>query len=70
METALKDILKLSVAERILLAEAIWDSIATETDIELTEAQKREIDKRLSLYEKGETKTYTWEEVKHRLKSE
>ncbi|WP_158855838.1 addiction module protein [Lunatibacter salilacus] len=68
METILKDILKLSVAERIFLVEAIWDTLPEETEIEFTEAQKKEIDRRLDLYEKGETKTYSWEEVKQSLK--
>jgi len=53
METMLKDILKLSVAERILLVEAIWDTLPEE-DIKFTAAQRKEIDKRLALFEKGE----------------
>lgn len=65
----LKDILQLSVAERILLAEAIWDTLPEEAEIEFTAAQKEEIDRRLALYEKGETKTCSWEEVKQSLKS-
>lgn len=68
MKTILKDILQLSVAERILLVEAIWDTLPEEMDLEFTEAQKKEIDRRLDLYEKGETKTYSWEEVKQSLK--
>lgn len=68
METMLKDILQLSVAERILLVEAIWDTLPEEAEIAFTEAQKKEIDRRLDLYEKGETKTYSWEEVKQSVK--
>lgn len=68
MKTILKDILQLSVAERILLVEAIWDTLPEEMDLEFTEAQKKEIDRRLDLHEKGETKTYSWEEVKQSLK--
>jgi len=41
------DFSKLSVAERIQLAEDLWDSIPEAADIPLTEAQKAELDRRL-----------------------
>jgi len=44
------DFLALSVAERILLVEDIWDSIASVPEaVKLTEAQRRELDARLAL---------------------
>lgn len=68
----MKEILKLSIPERILMVEAIWDSIAEETraDIPLTTEQENEIIARLEEYEKGGMKTYTWEELISKLKSE
>lgn len=72
MNSPLKDILKLSVAERILLVEEIWDSIASGPSEEvssLTAAQKNEIDRRLALYRSGQTKTYSWKEVKATIKN-
>ena len=49
------EIKKLSVAERILLVEEIWDSIAVEQEVmEVTEAQKRELDQRLASFEASE----------------
>lgn len=72
MNTSLHDILKLSVAERILLVEEIWDSIANESHLEtgaLTTIQRKEIERRLALYKSGQTKTYSWEEVKAGLKN-
>jgi putative addiction module component (TIGR02574 family) len=43
------EIQSLTVSERIILAEALWDSVVAEdTEIELTETQKRELDRRLS----------------------
>ncbi len=72
MNSSLKDILKLSIAERILLVEEIWNSIASEPQEEassLTIAQKKEIDRRLALYRSGQTKTYSWKEVKATLKN-
>ena len=42
---------KLSIAERIDLVEEIWDSIAQENGcFELTDAQKRELDRRLESF--------------------
>lgn len=46
------DILKLTVPERLDLIDTIWESIATDTEgLPLTEAQKREIDRRLDQYQ-------------------
>lgn len=72
MNSSLKDILKLSVAERILLVEEIWNSIAAEShedSTSLTANQKKEIDRRLALYRSGQTKTYSWKEVKTSIKN-
>lgn len=68
----LKEILSLSIPERILMVEAIWDSITrdSKTDIPLTQEQEQEILKRLDRYEKGETTIYSWEEMITKLKSE
>ena len=45
---------KLSIAERIALVEAIWDSIAEENGcFELTEAQKEELDRRISSFQRN-----------------
>jgi putative addiction module component (TIGR02574 family) len=68
----IKEIKLLSVEERILMVEAIWDSIAEDSDSSdvdfLTEEQKKELDRRIDLHESGKGKTYTWDEVKARLK--
>jgi putative addiction module component (TIGR02574 family) len=43
------DIHNLTVAERIQLAEDLWDSVAAETgELPLTEAQAAELDRRLA----------------------
>jgi putative addiction module component (TIGR02574 family) len=40
---------QLSIADRIALVQEIWDSIAaTPEEVPLTEAQKREFDRRLA----------------------
>lgn len=62
---------KLSVAERILLVEELWDSIAAEAEVaELTQAQKAELDRRLAAYEADPDAGSPWEEVKARLQSQ
>ena len=64
------EIKKLSVAERILIVEEIWDSIAAEHDlVELTEAQKSELDRRIALCDASPREGKSWEEVKRGLET-
>ena len=47
----IQDILKLSVAERMQVVEAIWDSIAVSPELlPVTDAQRAELDRRLADY--------------------
>ena len=60
-----KEAKKLSVAERILLVEEIWDSIAEDNGcFELSEAQKQELDRRLESFRLNPSQGRTWEEIK------
>ncbi len=62
------DISKLSVAERIQLAEDLWDSVAAETGgIPLTEAQASELDRRLAAFALDPEAGESWEVVRDRL---
>lgn len=55
---------KLSLEERIELARAIWASVEAEDDhTPLTEAQKREIDRRLEEHRKNPGAAIPWEQV-------
>lgn len=55
----------LSIPERIRLVEEIWDTIAEENEsFELTDAQKRELDRRLEWAKANPGKGRTWEEIK------
>jgi len=68
MAITMSDILELSVEERILLAEDIWDSIAAlPGEIKLSAAQKEELDLRLEAYHKNTESTSPWEDVKRRI---
>jgi putative addiction module component (TIGR02574 family) len=61
-----QNILKLSTAERLLLLEKLWNSIIP-NEITIRDSHKKELDKRLSRMKRGETKFYTWDEVKKNL---
>ncbi|WP_052051065.1 addiction module protein [Leptolyngbya sp. KIOST-1] len=62
------DISELSIAERIQLAEDLWDSILDNSEeLVLSEAQEQELDRRLGQYQQDPTAGSTWEEVKQRL---
>ena len=63
----INEILKLSSSERILLIEKIWDSLNTK-ELSLAEEHKRELDKRILRMQNGQTKFFSWEEVKSGLK--
>ncbi len=64
----MQEILKLSVAERIELVEAIWDSIAASPEtLPVTPAQKRELDRRLAEHRANPEAGRTWEEIRDSL---
>jgi putative addiction module component (TIGR02574 family) len=52
---------RLSVSERLILVEELWDSIAA--DIPLTDAQRAELDRRLADHEANPDDVVSWEEV-------
>lgn len=59
---------ELSISERIVLAEKLWDSIVDEgAHIELTEKQKLELDHRLQAFLDDQDVGSSWEEVKERI---
>ncbi|QUS59240.1 addiction module protein [Synechocystis sp. PCC 7339] len=62
------EISQLSIAERIQLAEDLWDSILDCDDkLFLTDAQKQELDSRLANYQQDTTTGSSWDEVRQRL---
>ncbi len=70
MEASVKSlgIDRLSLAERILLVEEIWDSIAAEAEaLEVPQSHKDELDRRLTAHEADPHSGSSWEDVKTRL---
>jgi putative addiction module component (TIGR02574 family) len=59
---------KLSIAERIVLVQNIWDSIVAEQKtIGLSEAQKAELDRRLDEHKNSPDDVVSWQDVKESL---
>lgn len=62
----IQEIMEMSVAERILMIEKIWDSIDHD-NIETPAGHQQELDRRLARYEKGETSFFSWADIKNEL---
>lgn len=61
----ISELKKLSIAERILIVEELWDSIAAENEkIQLSDEQRDELDKRIADYDLSPEEGYSWAEVK------
>ncbi|MFC1849885.1 addiction module protein [candidate division CSSED10-310 bacterium] len=69
MESSLtKEIKKLSIAERILLVEELWNSILSDQEkLRLTSEQKDELDARLQDYQNSPQEGSSWDDVKGRV---
>jgi putative addiction module component (TIGR02574 family) len=61
---------QLSVDDRMLLMEEIWESIAANPDdVPVSNAQKQDLQARLAAYQDNPKAGTPWEEVKARLRS-
>jgi putative addiction module component (TIGR02574 family) len=63
------ELLQLSPAERIQLAEELWDSVAASPDSMpgLTQEQIAECERRLAEHDRDPSTALPWEEVRTRL---
>jgi putative addiction module component (TIGR02574 family) len=67
----MKEIQKLSVAEKIILAEKIWDSIPENADeLTLNASDKKILDNRIDRLESGKAKTVSWNGLKNKLRAQ
>jgi len=58
---------KMSIEDRLALVQEIWDSIAESPEqIPVTEAQRRELERRLAAHAADPHNVIPWEEVKAR----
>ena len=61
----------LSVPEKILRVQDLWDEIARSPgEVEITQAQRDEAEQRLRRYEGDPREHTSWEDVRRRLESE
>jgi putative addiction module component (TIGR02574 family) len=67
--STLSELLKLSPAERIQLAQDLWDSIDEREATPLTEEQIREVEQRLAEHDADPESAIPWQEVRERLRS-
>lgn len=59
---------ELTSSEKILLAEELWDSVASEAKLfRITEDQKAELDARLASYSTDPEAGDSWENVRKRI---
>lgn len=69
MSTQISEILQLSIAERIQLAEDIWDSIAAFPEaVTFTDEQMRELDRRLQAHVENPGEGISWDELKEQVR--
>ncbi|MBN2176001.1 MAG: addiction module protein [Bacteroidales bacterium] len=62
--TEIKDILKLSVDERIHLVQTIWDSIASEAEsADISDEHKKILNDRLEAYKNTPDDNISWKEI-------
>ncbi|MDH5193784.1 MAG: addiction module protein [Nitrospira sp.] len=68
-EAVIAELLKLSPAERIQLAEDLWDSVATHPEHlpALSDDQRKEIERRLAEHSRNPDSALSWEDVRARL---
>ena len=69
MNDLLHELLKLSPAERIQLAEDLWDSVAADPANlpPLTEEQIAEIERRIAEHERDPSTALSWDDIRARL---
>jgi len=63
------EIRKLSLPQKLILAQDIWDSIALERgNLPMPEWQKSELQKRYMQYQQGELELHDWQDVHEELR--
>ncbi len=64
------EIRKLSITQRLLLMEEIWDSLDTEANhLPVTDSQREELDRRLEDHARDPHDVIPWDEVRASLRA-
>ena len=65
------EIRSLSVDERLMVVEAVWDSLTDDASlIPLSPVQRAELDRRLDAHEANPSNVLTWDQVLERLQGQ
>ena len=65
-----REINKMKLAEKLLLIEDVWDSIAQcNSELPMPEWQKKELEKRYKKYKAGEQNLHDWQSVHEDLRN-
>jgi putative addiction module component (TIGR02574 family) len=70
MTKILEQISKLTVEEKIVLVERVWDNIAEDTrsqTLEISPELESELARRLALVQTSQTQFFSWDEVKQNI---
>jgi len=66
-DTLLKELTRLSINEKLLLVEALWDSIASDPDqVEMPEHHKTILEERLKTLEQDKSNGTSWNELREK----
>jgi putative addiction module component (TIGR02574 family) len=69
-EKIASEIKKLSISQRLILAQDIWDTIALESGkLPMPEWQKKALEKRYAEYQQGGLEIHDWEQLHEDLKN-
>lgn len=69
MSTNVTDLLRLSEAERIQLAQDLWDSIPEKSAmLSLTDEERAELTRRLDEHDRDPSTAIAWSEARQRLR--
>jgi putative addiction module component (TIGR02574 family) len=63
------EINRLSLSQKLILAQDIWDSIALEgNNLPMPEWQKKELEKRYGQYKLNQVELYEWRQIHNELR--
>jgi putative addiction module component (TIGR02574 family) len=65
----LQELMHLSPAERVEIAQELWDSVEEADLPPLTPAQVEELDRRIAEHERDPSTAIPWEDVRERLRA-
>lgn len=64
----LTELLELPIGERVRLAQLLWDSVAaSQPAYPISEAERRELDRRLAEYDRSPGAGSAWTDVERRI---